>query len=197
MRVIGRVAASLWLSAGLLAASAGLGGLVIGPAIPAEAAARTASLTSGGSLPGSSSTTASSATATATPSTAGPGGTVTFAITCASTGASSATLFGSPISLPERIPMNNDGGGLFSVTVSLPAGLEPGRYHPDMDCSDGSSARAFLHVTGFPSGGAQTGDGTTATETDSGLAALGLAMIAVGAVAGGIGLRRRQSARRS
>jgi hypothetical protein len=191
MRVIGRVAAALWLSAGLLAASAGIGGLVIGPAIPAEAAARSVS------LPGQYNLTAGSATATATPSTAGPGGTVTFAITCASTSASSATLFGTPISLPERIPMNNDGGGLFSVTVSLPAGLEPGHYHPDMDCSDGSSARAFLHVTGFPSGGAQTGDGTTATETDNGLAALGLAMIAVGAVAGGIGLRRRQSSRRT
>jgi hypothetical protein len=186
MRVIGRVAASLWLSAGLLATVAGLGGLAIGPAIPAEAAASSVS------LPGSD-----SASATATPSTAGPGGTVTFAITCASTGASSATLFGTPISLPERIPMNNDGGGLFSVTVSLPAGIEPGHYHPDMDCSDGSSARAFLRVTGFPSGGAQTGDGTTATATDNGVAGLGLAMIAVGAVAGGIGLRRRQSSRRS
>jgi hypothetical protein len=192
MPVIGRLAASLWLSAGLLSAAAGLAGLVIGPANPADAAARAASLPGRYSLAGWA-----SASATATPSTASPGATVTFAITCASTSASSATLFGTAISLPERIPMNNDGSGLFSVTVSLPAGIEPGRYHPDMDCSDGSSASAFLRVTSFPSGGAQTGDGTTATETNSGLAAVGLAMIAVGAVAGGIGMRRRQPSRRS
>jgi hypothetical protein len=188
MRVVGRLAAVLWLSAGLLSAAAGLGGLAIGPAAPATAAVRAAS------LPGH---LAGGATATATPSTASPGTTVTFAITCASTSASSATLFGTSISLPERIPMNNDGSGLFSVTVSLPAGIEPGRYHPDMDCSDGSSASAFLRVTAFPSGGAQTGDGTTSTETDNGLAAVGLAMIAVGAVAGGLSLRRHQSSRRS
>jgi hypothetical protein len=94
--------------------------------------------------------------------------------------------------------MNNDGSGLFSVTVTLQGGIEAGRYHPDMDCSDGSSASAFLRVTGFPArGGAQTGDGTTSTETNSGLAAVGLAMIAVGAVAGGLGMRRRQASRRS
>jgi hypothetical protein len=185
MRLIGRVAASLRLCAGLFSAVAGVGALAIGPAAPAGAAPRAVS------LPGS-------ASATATPSTATPGATITFAITCASTTASSATLFGTSVSLPERIPMNNDGSGLFSVTVSLPAGIEPGRYHPDMDCSDGSSASAFLRVTGFPArGGAQTGDGTTSTETNGGLAAVGLAMIAVGAVAGGLGMRRRQASRRS
>jgi hypothetical protein len=190
MRLIGRVAASLWLSAGLLSAVAGLGGLIVGATAPAEAAARAVVLAGRYSLPGS-------ASATATPSTASPGATITFAITCSSTSASSATLFGTTISLPERIPMNNDGNGLFSVTVSLPAGIEPGRYHPDMDCSDGSSASAFLRVTGFPTGGAQTGDGATSTETNNGLAAVGLGLIAVGAVAGGIGMRRRQTTRRS
>ena len=190
MRLIGRAAASLWLSAGLLSTAAGLGALVIGPAAPAGATARAASLARSAGFV--------SASATATPSTAAPGAMITFAITCASTSASSATLFGTSLGLPEHIPMNNDGSGLFSVTVSLPAGIEPGRYHPEMDCSDGSSASAFLRVTGFPApGGAQTGDGTTSTETNNGLAEVGLAMIAVGAVAGGLSIRRRQSSRRS
>ena len=42
-------------------------------------------------------------------------------------------------------------------------------------------------------GGAETGDGTTSTTTNTGLAVGGLVLIGVGAVAGGIALRRRSA----
>ncbi len=85
-------------------------------------------------------------------------------------------------------------GGVFTITVTLPASILPGVYHPDIDCSDGTSATAPLRITAFPtSGGAQTGDGTTSTATNNGLAAGGLVLIGIGAVAGGIALRRRSA----
>jgi hypothetical protein len=138
------------------------------------------------------------ASATADPSTATPGTAVTFQVFCASLTAGSATFFGTTLGLPSQIPMDKEsGGGVFSITVTLPGNIQPAVYHPDIDCSDGSSASARLKVAPFPSqGGAATGDGTTATESNSGLAVAGLALIGVGAVAGGIAVRRR-SARRS
>jgi hypothetical protein len=182
MRLIGRSAASLWLGAGVGA----LGLSVLAPAATAPAALAAVSLQG-------------SATATASPATATPGSTVDFQVTCASNVDVSATLFGTVLGLPEQIPMNkvSDGTGEFSVTVTLPASIRPGSYNPDIDCSDGSSATAALTVTALPAeGGAQTGDGTTSTQTDSGLTFLGLGLVAVGAVTGGIGMRRRGAARR-
>jgi hypothetical protein len=139
------------------------------------------------SLPGS-------ASAFADPSTATAGTSITFQVTCASIEDRTATLFGTVLGLPERIPMDHEsGGGVFSVTVTLPRGVQPGTYRPAIDCSDGSSANARLVVTAMPAqGGAQTGDGTTSTETNNGLAVGGLAMIGAGAVIGGIGMRRRR-----
>jgi hypothetical protein len=133
----------------------------------------------------------------ASPSTTTPGSRVTFAVSCASADTSSATLFGQTLGLPEQIPMNAGGGdGDFAVTVTLPAGIDPGVYHPDIDCSDGTSASVRLRVTEFPAaGGAQTGDGATSTTTSTGLSAAGLVLIAVGAIAGGIALRRRSASR--
>ena len=59
-----------------------------------------------------------------------------------------------------------------------------------------SSASARIKVTPFPSqGGAATGDGTTSTQTDNGPAYGGLALIGIGAVAGGIAVRRRSTRR--
>ena len=138
------------------------------------------------------------ATASVTPSSTTPGGNVTFAIACASTTVASATFFGTTLGLPQHIPMNKGAlSGDFTITVTIPAGTQPGAYHPDMDCSDGSSATATLRVTAFPSpGGAATGDGTTSTQTNSGLSVGGLALIGLGAVLGGVALRRRGPARR-
>jgi hypothetical protein len=187
MRLIGRFTASLWLSAGL-AGPAILGASAF---LAAAAGPASATVTAAANSPGAS--------ATVDPSSATPGAAVTFEVLCDSLDASSATFFGTSLSLPEQIPMDKESsGGAFSITVTLPAGLEPGTYRPDMDCSDGSSASATLRVTAFPSaGGAATGDGTTATATNNGLAVGGLALIGIGAVAGGIAMRRRGSTRRS
>ncbi len=138
------------------------------------------------------------ATGSVNPATATSGTQVTFQVLCSSLNASSATLFGTTLGLPEQIPMNKGSvGGVFNITVTLPDSIQPGKYTPDMDCSDGSSATTTLTVTALPSpGGAQTGDGTTSTQTNTGLAAAGLALISVGAVAGGIAMRRKKAGSR-
>ncbi len=137
------------------------------------------------------------ASASADPSTATPGTAIAFHVTCAAFDASSATFFGTTLGLPDQVPMSKQADGVFDVTVTLPGNIQPGTYHPDMDCSDGSSATATLIVTALPGqGGAETGDGSTSTQTNTGLATLGLGLIAVGAVAGGIAVRRRGSGKR-
>ncbi len=176
--LIASLAGSAALSLGVVAAT------VVGPALASGPA-----LAATSSPPGS-------AVAFATPSTVTAGTAVTFQVTCGSLQATSATLFGTTLGLPQQIPMNKgSGGGVFSVTVTLPSSIRPGTYSPAIDCSDGSSTTARVRVTTMPSGGAQTGDGTTSTATDTGLSAAGLVLIAVGAVAGGIALRRRSGTR--
>jgi hypothetical protein len=166
---------------GLGVVTAALAGMV---AMSAPASARTTS------PPGS-------AVAFASPSTVTPGTAVTFQVTCGSLQATSATLFGTTLGLPQQIPMTKESGAdVFTVTVTLPSTIRPATYNPDIDCSDGSPAVAALHVTAMPSGGgAETGSGTASTATDTGLSAGVLALIAVGAVAGGVALRRRSSGR--
>jgi hypothetical protein len=173
--------AGLFSSAAVLSVTVGTAALVAGTGTPVQAAVAD----SGG------------ASATADPASATPGSSVTFQAFCGSAEASSATLFGTTLGLPEQIPMDKEsGGGVFSITVTLPGNILPSVYHPDIDCSDGSSATARIKVTPFPSqGGAATGDGTTATETNSGLAYGGFALIGIGAVAGGIAVRRRATRR--
>lgn len=186
MRLFGRFAGSVWLglTGPVLAGTALLGAGALASAGPAAAATLTASNSPG-------------ASATADPSTATPGTSVTFQVFCTSLTASSATFFGTTLGLPQQIPMEKEsGGGVFSVTVTLPGNILPAVYHPDIDCSDGSSASARIKVTPFPSqGGAATGDGTTSTQTNNGLAYGGLALIGIGAVAGGIAVRRRSTRR--
>lgn len=186
MRLNGRFFASFWLSlAGpVLVSTAALGIVALTSAGPAAAAQGTASNSPG-------------ASASADPSIATPGTSVTFQVFCTSLTASSATFFGATLGLPSQIPMDKEsGGGVFSVTVTLPGNILPGVYHPDIDCSDGSSARARIKVAPFPSqGGAATGDGTTATEANNGLAYGGFALIGIGAVIGGIAMRRRTTRR--
>jgi hypothetical protein len=182
MRLIRQFAVSAGLSV-VLASSAAVGLLAAGTGTAEAAPANP---------PGD-------ASASADPARATPGTGITFQVTCAALDASSATFVGTTLGLPEQIPMDKESGdGVFSVTVTLPGNIEPGTYHPDIDCNDGSSATVRLTVTALPGqGGAQTGDGTTSTQTNTGLATVGLALIAVGAVAGGIAVRRRSSGQRS
>lgn len=182
MRLIRQYAVSAGLSA-VLASSAALG-----LATMAGGTAQAAVTSQPGEAVGS-----------ADPSSATPGTAVTFQITCGSLQeASSATFFGSTLGLPDQIPMDKEGGGVFRVTVTLPGNIVPGTFHPDMDCSDGSSTTVAVRVTALPGqGGAETGDGTTSTQTDTGLGAVGFGLIAVGAVAGGIAVRRRSTGKRS
>ena len=188
MRLNRRFAVSSRLRAGVAGPALICTGL-LGAAVLATAGPASAGSTTMSNSPGAS--------ATAEPSIATPGTAVTFQVFCTSLTASSATFFGTTLGLPAQIPMDKEsGGGVFSITVTLPGSIQPGVYHPDIDCSDGSSASARLKVTPFPSqGGAATGDGTTSTESDSGLAVAGLALIGVGAVAGGIATRRRSTRR--
>lgn len=133
-------------------------------------------------------------TASAAPAVATPGEKVTFTAECSpAAGTGNATLFGTPLGLPERIPMTSVSGSdfTFTITVGLPSDISPGSYRPEIDCPGATTATADLRVIGFPSGGAATGDGTTSTTTNSGLALAGVALTGVGALAGGLALRRR------
>jgi hypothetical protein len=185
MRPMRRFAASSMVARSL-AGSAAVGLSVVAVVLASPVLASTSAAAATANPPGS-------AVALASPSTVTAGTAVSFQVTCGSLQATSATLFGTRLGLPQQIPMTKQSSGdVFSVTVTLPASIRPGTYEPDIDCSDGSSAVATLHVTGMPSGGgAETGDGTTSTATNTGLSAGGLALIAIGAVTGGIALRRR------
>jgi hypothetical protein len=82
-----------------------------------------------------------------TPSAATPGESVTFTITCNHPTASSATLFGTTLGLPQRIPMNpTSSPGEFAVTVNLPTTISPGIYTPPIECSDRTMRTASLTV---------------------------------------------------
>jgi hypothetical protein len=173
MRLLRYAAVAALLAIGVLVAAA--------PASYAASAARSAGR-SGGS------------TAFASPSTAAPGQRVMFVADCSpAAGMGNATLFGTTLGLPSRIPMNPSKGSSFdfSISVTLPSNLAAGTYHPNIDCPGATSATATLHVTRFPSGGAATGDGATETTTNGTLAMAGLALIGVGALAGGFALHRR------
>jgi hypothetical protein len=139
-----------------------------------------------------------------TPSTATPGTGVTFAITCG-TGATSATLFGATLGLPEHIPMEESThAGEFVTTVDLPASISPGGYGPSIDCSNGVSGTASLAVNPapgpVPSGAPLTGDGATSSATGGPFTAAGLGLLAVGGLGVGAAVirnRRRRAGARS
>jgi hypothetical protein len=138
-----------------------------------------------------------------TPSAATPGTGVTFAITCG-TGATSATLFGTTLGLPEHIPMEESThAGEFVTTVDLPASISPGGYGPSIDCSNGVSGTASLTVNPagpVPSGAPLTGDGATSSATGGPFTAAGLGLLAVGGLGVGAAVirnRRRRAGARS
>jgi hypothetical protein len=195
MRLIRRSAVSGWLTLGL-AASAALGlGISIALALIALATPNFARLTyrappevaAAGRPPAHT-------VASVVPSAATPGGQVTFAVSCASPVAATATFFGQSLGLPEQVAMDaGTADGDFTVTVTLPETIRPAVYHPSIGCSDGTSTVAALTVTEFPVA-AVVHTSHPATSTN-GLATAGLVLIGVGVVAGGIALRRRASTR--
>jgi hypothetical protein len=176
-----------------------LAALLAVPIMVAAAPATYAADSAGGAHTSGEAHASGGAHAFAMPSTATPGSRVTFSVACASLTAGGATLFGSTLGLPERIPMTHQNANSdYTISVDLPGDIAAGSYRPDIDCSDGSSAGAALTVTAFPSGGgAATGDGTTSTTSNGTLALCGLALIGVGALAGGFALRRRGARPRS
>src|SRR5882724_4755096 len=90
-------------------------------------------------------------TAAASPAVARPGEKVHFGLDCGRR-ARGARLTGVPAE-PVR-DMRRVGPQAFTLSVRLPAGTKPGRYHVDMRCTNGESAlTAFdvvelLHATG-------------------------------------------------
>jgi hypothetical protein len=145
-------------------------------------------------------------TAAARPTPAIPGRLARFTVSCASLDTAAATLLGQPLGLPALIPMNAAAmEGDFVVAVRLPSDVRPGRYRPRIDCSDGTSATVALRVESVQAaaaaGAAAASERTAATTPTSpvgaGLAVGGIALMAVGALAGGsaLALRRRARAR--
>jgi hypothetical protein len=119
------------------------------------------------------------------PSTAIPGSQVTFAVYCASARATSATLLGRTIGLTEHIKMRpNPADGDFTVSVILPGSIQPGNYHPSIQCSDGTSTTARLLVPPLGAAGGRS-DG-------AGIWLAAGVLMGLGAVASGIALRRRK-----
>jgi len=131
------------------------------------------------------------------PSVAAPGASVTFAIYCGA-GASSATLFGTTLGLAEQIPMEaSTHTGEFVTTVNLPSSIIPGYYSPSVDCSpNGTSGTASLTVNPAPgpqpTGPPMTGDGATSSVTGGPFTTAGLALLALGGLAVGVGIIRRR-----
>jgi hypothetical protein len=142
------------------------------------------------------------AAAAAQPTTTTPGGSVRFTVSCASLDTAAATLLARPLGMAALIPMNAAPmEGDFVVTVRLPSGIRPGRYRPRVDCSDGTSAMVTLWVESVQAAAAaraaaaseRAAAAAPTSPVNAGLAAGGVALMAVGALAGGsaLALRRR------
>jgi hypothetical protein len=148
---------------------------------------------------------AAGATAAVQPATATPGGSVRFTVSCASLDTAAATLLAQSLGIPALVPMNAAPmEGDFVVAVRLPSGIRPGRYRPRIDCSDGTSAVAALRVESVQAAAAaraaaaseRVAAATPTSPIRAGLAAGGVTLMAVGAIAGGsaLALRRRAGA---
>jgi hypothetical protein len=149
---------------------------------------------------------ADAAVAAVHPATTTPGGSVRFTVSCASLDTAAATLLAQPLGIAALIPMNAAAmEGDFVVTVRLPSGIRPGRYRPRVECSDGTSAVATLWVESVQAAAAaraaaaseRAAAAAPTSPVGAGLAAGGVALMAVGALAGGsaLALRRRMRAR--
>jgi hypothetical protein len=133
------------------------------------------------------------------PNPSAPGTSTTFQVNCSSqSSATSATLAGSQLGLADEIPMQaTSQQNVFITTVVLPTSLAPGTYNPEINCSNGVSASATLQVNAVPSPAPPTGDGATSTATNGWLTDMGLGLLGVGAVAGGVALRRHRMGSRT
>jgi hypothetical protein len=132
-----------------------------------------------------------------TPNPSAPGTATTFTVSCGKAG-TSATLFGASLGLADRIPMHSTAStevGESTVTVRLPADIAAGTYRPAIACSNGPSGTVTLKVNPVPSKAPPTGDGTTATQTDTPLALVGFGILGLGVLTGGLALRRRAGSR--
>jgi hypothetical protein len=133
--------------------------------------------------------------ASADPASAAPGAAVTITASCGNATAS-ATLLGQPLGLAAQIAMDaGTAPGQFSTSVTLPDSIRLGTYHPQVSCSDGTSAQATLRVTEVTAADVRTGSGAGSSAANTGLMVGGLVLIAIGAIAGGIAIRRRASER--
>jgi hypothetical protein len=150
------------------------------------------------SAPGAAGATA----AAVQPTTATPGSLVTVTVSCASLDTAAATLLAQSVGIPALVPMNAAPmEGDFVVTVRLPSGIRPGGYRLRIDCSDGSSAVAALRVESVQAAAAaraaaaseRVAAAAPTAPARAGLAAGGVALMGVGALAGGsaLALRRR------
>jgi hypothetical protein len=150
------------------------------------------------SAPGPAAATA----AVAQPDMVTPGKMVQFTVSCASLDTAAATLLGQSLGLSPLIPMNAAPmEGDFVVTVQLPSGIRPGRYRPVIECSDGTSATPVLQVESVQAAAAasaaaaseRAAAATPISPLGAGLAAGGVLLMALGALAGGraLALRRR------
>jgi hypothetical protein len=194
MRVPPRRAAVSRLGLGLATTAAlGAAALTAVALLPATAARA--------SGPGAAGATA----AAVQPTTATPGGSVRFTVSCASLDTAAATLLAQSLGIPALVPMNAAPmEGDFVVAVRLPSGIRPGRYRPRIDCSDGTSAVAALRVESVQAAAAaraaaaseRVAAATPTSPVRAGLAAGGVTLMAVGAIAGGsaLALRRRAGA---
>ena len=131
------------------------------------------------------------------PDPSAPGTRTTFNVSCGPH-TFSATLFGVTLGLANLVLMHSTPGGMageFSVTVTLPTSIAPGTHRPSVDCSNGAAGVFEFSVNPVPLQPAETGDGTTATQTGSPLVQVGYGLMLAGVLAGGVALRRRVMAR--
>jgi hypothetical protein len=137
------------------------------------------------------------AIAAARPAPAVPGSLVRFTVSCANLDTAAATLLGQPLGLPALMPLNAAPlQGDFVLSVRLPSSLRPGAYRPRVECSDGTSATVALRVESVRAAAAaraaaaseRAAAATPTSPVSAGLAAGGLALMAIGAVAGGSAL---------
>jgi hypothetical protein len=131
----------------------------------------------------------SSAPVDITPNPSTVGTATTFTVNCSSLTAagpaSSATLTGTTLGLPEHIPMQaSTHSNEFVTTVVLPSSIKAGSYQPDIDCSNGVTASSTLTVS--PGSAPATGDGTTATARDGTLTAAGFGLLGLGVLGGAL-----------
>jgi hypothetical protein len=144
------------------------------------------------------------------PSVAVPGQWVSFSAVCIhgkSTG-TSATLFGTTLGLPARMPMDKSTHkGVFQLSVKVPWGTKAGAYSLSVDCDNDLSGTGTLWVRSgwvkpavirpaviVPNGAPVTGDGITSTAVGGPLTAVGLGVLGVSSLLGVFALRRRKAA---